>query len=194
MLFRAQTYSVLLVSNLEKLNASMTKLLPGSEFGPVTVVGSVGAARRRLLEQEFDLIVINAPLPDELGLQLALDLCVQTQAGVMLTVRQERYEDLYDQAMSGGVVLLPRPTSVGVVSQHFSTLCSIRERLRLRAQQEQTMEEKMQEIRLVNRAKWLLIQKGLSEEEAHRQLTQMAMNQRCTKAEAARRLIKQGES
>jgi response regulator NasT len=191
MLFRAQTYSVLMVSNLEKLNTSMTQLLPGSEYGPVTVLRSVGAARRRVMEQEFDLIVINAPLPDEFGLQFALDLCTQTQAGVLLTVRQERYEDLYDRAVSGGVVLLPRPTSVGVVSQHFSTLCSIRERLRQGERREQAVEEKVQEIRLVNRAKWLLIQKGMSEEEAHRYLTRQAMDRRCPKAEVARALLEQ---
>lgn len=190
MLFQAQTYSVLLVSSLEKLNTSLMNLLPGTQYHPVSVVKSVSEAKRRLLEQEFDLLIINAPLPDSLGLQFALDAAADTQSGVLLTVRQERYEDICAQATSGGVITLPRPMTAPMFSQQLNTLCAVRERLRQRAEREQTVEEKIGEIRLVNRAKWMLIQhRGMSEEEAHRYLTRQAMDSRCSKAEIARKLL-----
>jgi response regulator NasT len=69
----------------------------------------------------------------------------------------------------------------------------MRERLRLRAAREQTVEEKMEEIRLINRARWQLIQQGMSEEEAHRYLTRLAMDRRITKAAAAAALLKDKE-
>jgi response regulator NasT len=193
MLFLSETYSVLLVSSLEKLNQSMTKLLPGTEYEPVRVVKSVSEARRRLLERDFDLIVINAPLPDGFGVQLALDAAGETQSGVLLTVRQEQFEGVYFRCLSAGVITLSRPTTAPMLTQQFHTLCAIRERLRLRAQREQTVEEKMAEIRLINRAKWQLIQQGMSEEEAHRYLTRLAMDRRITKAAAAAALLKDKE-
>lgn len=190
MLFLPETYSVLLVSSLEKLNQSITRLLPGTQYEPVRIVKSVSAARRRLLEQEFDLIVINAPLPDAFGLQLALDAAGDTQSGVLLTVREEQLEQVYSRCLSAGVMLLSRPTTAPMLTQQFHTLCAMRERLRLRAQREQTVEEKMEEIRLINRAKWQLIERGMEEAEAHRYLTRLAMDRRVTKAEAAAALLK----
>ena len=51
-------------------------------------------------------------------------------------------------------------------------------------------EEKMQEIRLVNRAKWLLISKdGLTEDEAHHRIEKLAMDRCITKREIAEYII-----
>lgn len=195
MLFLAQTYSVLLVSSLEKLNTALLQLLPGTEYYPVTVVKSVTEARRRILEQEYDLIIVNAPLPDSLGLRFACDAAADTQAGVLLTVRQEQYEDLHVRALEAGVVSLARPTTPTMFSQQLRTLCALRERLRARAQREMTVEEKVQEMRLVNRAKWMLIrQQGLSEDAAHQQLRKMAMDRRVSIPELAKRLLKESAS
>lgn len=190
MLFLSQTYSVLLVSSLEKLNTSLLQLLPGTEYHPVTVVKSVTEARRRTLEQEFDLVLVNAPLPDSFGLRFALDTAADSRSAVLLTVRQEQYEDVYLKALEAGVPTLARPTTPSLLSQQLRTLCAVRERLRRSAEREMTVEEKVKEMRLINRAKWLLIeQKGLSEAEAHQQLRRQAMDQRLSIAEVARRLL-----
>lgn len=65
--------------------------------------------------------------------------------------------------------------------QSFQLLCGTRERLRKMEQKTASIEEKMAEIRLVNRAKWLLIQQhGMTEAEAHRFIEKQAMD-RCVK-------------
>ena len=54
-----------------------------------------------------------------------------------------------------------------------------------------TLEEKMEEIRLVNHAKWVLIQNmKLSESEAHKLIEKQAMDSRRTKREVAEGIIK----
>lgn len=190
MLFLSQTYSVLLVSALDKLNASLLNLLPGTEYYPVTVLKSVTEARRRMLEQEYDLILVNAPLPDSFGLRFAMDAAADTRAGVLLTVRQEQYEDVCVRALEAGVVTLARPTTPSMFSQQMRTLCAMRERLRESAKREVSVEEKVKEIRLINRAKWLLLeQRGLSENEAHQYLRKLAMDRRISIAEAAKGLL-----
>ena len=52
------------------------------------------------------------------------------------------------------------------------------------------LKKSLVDIRLVNRAKCLLIEKlGLSEEAAHRELEKMAMDHRLEKVELAKRII-----
>ena len=52
------------------------------------------------------------------------------------------------------------------------------------------MEEKIAEIRLVNKAKWLLIDKlGMAEPDAHRLIEKRAMDTRTPKREVAQEII-----
>ena len=60
-------YSVLIVSASEKFNGSLCSLLPESDYHPVCIAGSVNEAQRNLQERSFDLVMINAPLPDDFG-------------------------------------------------------------------------------------------------------------------------------
>ena len=69
-----QTYSVLTVSAADKFSASLHTLLPEGQYDPVRAVRDAASARRLLLEQSFDIVIVNAPLPDEFGTQLALEL------------------------------------------------------------------------------------------------------------------------
>ena len=53
-----------------------------------------------------------------------------------------------------------------------------------------SIEEKMAEIRLVNRAKWLLIEReNMTEAEAHRYLEKRAMDLRVSRVEVAKQVI-----
>lgn len=190
MLFRAEPYRVLLVSGGEKFQRRMAALLPPGDFYPVRTVQSGAEARRALLEQEYDIVVINAPLPDDYGVRLAMDVCARSDAGVLLLVKSEGYEDVRAQVLEWGVLAQAKPAPVQLVEQSLQALCAMRERLRRAREKQATVEEKIREIRLVNRAKWALIQSlGMTEEEAHRYLERQAMEERVTKAEMAKRIL-----
>ena len=78
-----------------------------------------------------------------------------------------------------------------MLSQSLRVLCAIRERLRNLRKQQATVEEKIEELRLVNRAKWLLIQSlHMTEPDAHRYITRQAMEQRTSKREIAESVIR----
>ena len=191
MLFRDSTYSVLLASASEKFNTVTASLLPGSEFWPVTIAKTAGEAQRLLLERSFDLVLVNAPLPDEFGTRLAMDACRKTQAGVLLLVRRELHEEIYYKVMEDGVITLPKPVSEPVMSQMLRTLCSVRERLRRAEERQVTVEKKIEELRLVNRAKWLLIERlHMTEEDAHGYIRRQAMDKRVTQREAAEDILR----
>ena len=157
----------------------------------MAAASSVAEARRRLVNASFDLILINSPLPDDAGLDFAQEACAGTDAGVLLLVRGEVYEETYYKLLPSGVIAMPKPLGRQTLSQSLRILCAIRERLRGMRRQQATVEEKIEELRLVNRAKWLLIQcLQMTEEDAHRYITRQAMEQRSTKREVAEGIIR----
>ena len=182
-----QTYSVLVVSARSKFHTSLRELLPEDRYTPLCYVSDVASARRCLLERPFDIVVISAPLPDEFGTRLALHVADGSAAGVLLLVNAEHYPDITARVSPSGVLTLQKPTTPQMILQSLQLLCGTRERLRKMEQKTASIEEKMAEIRLVNRAKWLLIERqGLSEQEAHRFIEKQAMD-RCV----SRRVIAQ---
>ncbi len=191
MLFQENTYSVLLVSVSRKTISETLPLLPATDYYPVVSARSVSEAKRMLIDESFDLVIINSPLPDDAGLQFATDLCVNSDAGVMLMVPKDLYEDTCSKVLPFGVVALSIPTSTQMVSHSLRVLCSIRERLRSVKTRQKTVEEKMEELRLVNRAKLLLIQcLNMTEAEAHRHIQQQAMERQLSKREVAVNIIR----
>ena len=185
-----RAYSVLLVSGAEKFNTAVRPMLSEREFSPVVVAPDVSSARRRLLERKFDLLIINAPLPDEFGTRLALDVCETTQAGVLLLVRADSFADVAARTAPSGVLTLQKPTSPAIFSSTLRLLCATRERLRRMEQKTATLEEKMEEIRLVNRAKWILIdQLKMTENEAHKFIEKQAMDRCVTRRVIAENIL-----
>ena len=191
MVFQERTYSVLVVSSSEKFNSAAMSLLPMTDYWPVTVVKSVGEARRELTEKSYDIVLVNAPLTDDFGMQLAMDVCSSSEAGVLLLVKGELYNEIYAKVMEYGVITLAKPASMQMVSQSLRMLCATRERLRRLQARQASVQEKIEEIRIVNKAKWLLIEcLRMTEPDAHRYIEKQAMDLRISKREVAENVIR----
>lgn len=191
MIFQERTYSVLIVTATDSFTEKIMPLLLVTDYWPVTVVRSIGEARRKISEAAFDIVLINAPLPDDFGMRLAVDICTGSGAGVLLLVRNDQFDDIYARVVSYGVLTLSKPTSMQMVAQNLRILCATRERMRQMEAKQATVEEKIEEIRLVNRAKWLLIEcLGMTEPEAHHYIEKQSMDRRISKREVAETVIK----
>lgn len=191
MVFQDRTYAVLVVSASSSFDRTVSDLLPRNDFWPVNMVKSCGEARRALLDKEYDIVLINAPLHDDFGMRLAIDICSTSHAGVLLCVKSDLYNDVYSKVTPHGVLTLSKPTSLPMVTHSLRVLCAIRERLRKLEAKQQSVEERIEEIRLVNRAKWLLIQcLNMTESQAHRYIEKQSMDTRTSKREVAQDIIK----
>lgn len=188
--FTERRYSVLLVSSSPKFNESMLALLPESRFYPVAAVSDVSSARRRLLESKYDIVIINAPLPDDFGTRLAINICDNSGTAVLLFVKAEHYPDINGRVSPFGVLVLPKPASSQTVSQSLQLLCGTRERLRRMEQKTASIEEKMEEIRIINRAKLLLMEQlKMTEKEAHRFIEKQATDRCVTRITIAQSIL-----
>ena len=191
MVFRERTYSVLIASASEKFADSIAALLPSTDHWPVNKVSSAGEARRASLETPYDLVLINSPLNDEFGSMLACDIADSTSSGVLIFVKNEVYEDVYNKVMENGVMVVSKPISTQMVVQTLKMMCAARERLRCMEKKQATVEEKIKEIRLVNKAKWVLIENlSMTEADAHRYIEKQAMDMRLSKQQIAENIIK----
>ena len=184
-------YSVLIVSQFQKFNQSILDLLPENRYSPKIIVKDVSGARRSLLENSYDIVIINTPLPDDFGTKLALDVCESSGMGVLLLVKSEHYPDINARVSPFGVLTLSKPTTAAMITQSLILLCGTRERLKRMEQKTASIEEKMEEIRLVNRAKWVLIDNlKMSENEAHKYIEKQAMNLRQSRVQMAESILK----
>lgn len=191
MSLQKQIYSVLVVSSAENFNSALLTLLPESKYQPVQVVSNVGTAKRLVAERAFDFVFINSPLPDESGTRFAIDLCATRGTVVVLFVKNDIYTGVYDKVAEHGVFTLPKPTARVTIQQALHWMASSRERLRKSEKKAVSIEEKMEEIRQVNRAKWLLISElKMSETEAHRFIEKQAMDCCISKKVVAENIIK----
>lgn len=189
--FKERAYSVLIVSAAEKFNTSVQELFPDFRYSPIRFETSINAAKRALLEREYDFIAINSPLPDNDGIRFAIDICGGKSSVVLLLVRSEIYNSVFDKVSAHGVYTLPKPTSKQIINQALDWMESTRERLRKFEKKTISLEDKMQEIRIINRAKWLLISElKMTESDAHRYIEKQAMDRCISKKEIAEAVIR----
>ena len=190
----SSVYSVLVVSPAGRGADFLASVFDAPTFDPVVNALSAGEARRLLSSEQYDLIAVNSPLPDETGIDFCID-AAQGPSGVMLFVKNDIYEIVSSQCTREGIFVIPKPNTQRNVAQSVTLLCAICERLRKYEKKTRTLREKMDSIRLVNRAKWLLIERlGMTEQDAHSYIEKEAMNRRRTSREIAEEIIRMYEN
>ena len=165
-----------------------------------TIIPSGAEARRRMLESDFELIVVNAPLPDEFGHELCSSAVEKTDAGVVLLAKAAAAEQLLAKAAAAeqllapmseqGVLLLSKPFSNTLFLQAIHLAAASNHRLQLLRQENARMQEKIAQVRLVSHAKCCLVEREqMSEDAAHRYIEKRAMDTRRSRAEIAQEIL-----
>lgn len=181
-------YSILIVSSSKNFQEIIDLHFPESNFSPLHIVTSISAAKRKVSEYTYDLIVVNSPLPDEVGTRFAIDSAMDSV--VLLLVSNDSYEDVNYRVSGQGVFVLAKPFSKTLFATAVNWMRSARAIVTKSQKKTHTIEEKMEEIRIVNRAKWLLInERQMAEPEAHRYIEKQAMDRCIPKVDVAREII-----
>ena len=173
-------------SSNEYISARLTEL----GYARPIIVPSAAEARRRMLESDFELIVVNSPLPDEFGHELCADAVEKTDAGVVFLVKAAQAEQLLAPLNEQGVLLLSKPFSNTLFLQAIHLAAASNHRLQLLRQENARMQEKIAQVRLVSHAKCCLVEREqMSEDAAHRYIEKRAMDTRRSRAEIAQEIL-----
>ena len=182
---------VLLVCSAEQACKLLCELLGAAGYSNISAVHSGSEARRRLLEHDYDFLVINTPLSDEFGHDLALYGAQSSTAGILLLVKNEVADEVSAQVENAGVMVVAKPISRQFFHQAIKLVATSRRRVMGLKSENQRLQKQIEEIRLVNRAKCVLIQYlSMTEPQAHRYIEKQAMDLRTPRREIAERILK----
>ena len=181
-------HSALIVSSSGQFNAAVMRFLSGF---PMTDYRKSGAAARRCIQERYyDIVIINAPLPDETGEQLAVYITQQCSASVLFVISSDRCEDILDQMTDRGILVLPKPFPHDRLGKAIRFLSAVQDRIHSLEKQAETMHERMEELRIVTKAKFLLVEhRHMSEDEAHRLIGKQAMDHGTSRKRIAQRIL-----
>jgi len=164
------------------------------QAGEIVTVNGAAEARRLNTSDAFALILINAPLPDETGLELAVDLARRTMAAVVLLVKTELAPMITDAATEAGVLLVTKPVLPQLFEQTIRVGVACRNRMLLYKSENERLQKKYEELKIVDRAKCLLIEHlRITEDEAHHVLEKEAMNARISRVRVAKKVLERFE-
>ena len=180
----------LIVSAGASSNEYIAARLTEMGYSRPVIIPSGAEARRRMSESDFELIVVNAPLPDEFGHELCITAVEQTDAGVVFLVKAAQAEQLLAPLNEQGVLLLSKPFSNTLFLQAIHLAAASNHRLQLLRQENARMQEKIAQARLVSHAKCCLVEREqMSEDAAHRYIEKRAMDTRRSRAEIAQEIL-----
>jgi response regulator NasT len=183
--------SALIVSSTDKSTALITELLNEAVIKHIAVLDTAGEARRMLVERDFDVVIINAPLPDESGENLARHIAVKTVSQVILVVKSEFFEEVSAVCENDGVLTISKPMEKAVFWSALMLARSAQNRIKRILAENAKLKQKIEDIRVVDRAKYILITRlNLTEQEAHRFIEKQAMDMRTTKRSIAEGILK----
>ena len=183
--------SVLIVSGSEKALDFIKKQLDPSIYCPVSYAKNGNEARRMLIAGGYSLVIINTPLPDEFGHDLASKAAEDTARGVLLFVPAEYYEEVCSRVEDEGIVALEKPVSTQLFYQSLKLMTAFNRRVAVLKKENIKLQTKMNEIRIINRAKCCLIEYlQMTEPQAHRYIEKQAMDMRQTRLEIAENILK----
>jgi len=178
-----------IVSSADSVSELAQQILRAEGYSKVAVTSS-GSQARRLLNTETspDIVVINTPLTDEFGQELAEMTADITSAGVVMICRSEIIEDVSNKLTSSEIHLVPSPVSRQVLSDAVREADSSADS-GLKKENDDIL-SKIEEMRLINRAKVTLMQYlKFTEPQAHRYIEKQAMNNRQTRRETALKIL-----
>jgi len=188
---RERSYTALIVTNSEKNISVFSEALAAVSIMQITTLNNAAEARRLLLEKDFDIIIIDSPLPDESGESFARHIAVKCISQAILAVNHEIFYEVSAVCHEDGVLVISKPVDKQTFWTTLSLAKSVSCKLKRMREENVKLKQKIEDIRIIDRAKCVLISYlNLTEQESHRFIEKQAMDLRSTKRLIAEEILK----
>ncbi len=186
--------SVLIISRSREIRHQIRSLLDKNVFGGSANADNSEEARRLLLHNSYDIVIIDSPMPNVICHELALDITEKENSSVLLLVESEIYDETRYRVEPEGIITVPKPCSSDMISMAINISVAYHNRILIIEEENKKLRFKNEETRLCNRAKWALHENlGMDEPTAHRYIEKTAMNNRITRYAVAKQILKEYE-
>ncbi len=187
-------YSALIAADSNTAADDLRALLPADIITYITCVTDIGEARQALFKNHHDFIICETEPTDDV-IKSAKSMAADPLCGILLIVNGHDYERVIASVESAGVMVLEKSAGERLIRQALHLMIAARAHVSFIKEKNDDLRAKMDEIKLVNRAKWLLIDYlKMSEPQAHRYIEKQAMDMRVARVEVALNIIKTYEN
>jgi response regulator NasT len=187
--------NALIVSQSEKDTAFFTGFLNAASIHQVTSLQSCDNARKLILKQDFDLVIIDAPLSDESGESFSRYVASKGISQTLLLVKSDFFDSVSAACEEDGVLVISKPVDKAIFWSALLLAKSVQNRIRRIQAENAQLKQKIEDIRIIDRAKCLLISyMKMSEQESHRYIEKQAMDMRSSRRIIAEGILKRYES
>lgn len=183
--------SLLLITVSKDTAAHFAAFLPADRFAPELNVCSPLEAPYVLDEAVYDVVVLDGTVPFDEGAALAVRADETGAAGVLLLAVADQFKAAAAFGAEHGFMTLPSPVDPALLRQSLGMMAAVSQRLRALESRAEKLQAKMEELRIVDRAKLLLIQRfKMTEKQAHRFIEKNAMDRCITRRAVAEKIIR----
>ena len=177
--------SVLIVSSDKKSTEYLYELLRDEQLSIIE-----SAEDLTDIQSEYDLVIIDAPLKNDLGGKTAVDLFEKTDSKIILAVPRQLEKDFEIKSEKYGIFVIAKPVDKYILRKALHFFRAMNKRLGGVQKENVRLKKQIDDIRIINRAKCILMEYlSMTEPQAHRYLEKQAMDLRITKAEVAKSLL-----
>lgn len=164
----------------------VTALLVAPLF-ELTVCTDFNDARRKCGERNFNIVLVD--FADGEGTDFSIDIS-DSPSTILLLAPAALFDQISYKVEPYGILTLTAPFDQFYFYNMIKVAIAVQYKVQVLSSQTTKLKEKMEEIRLVNRAKMLLMQsKGMTEQEAHRYIEKEAMDSGSKKTTVASLIV-----
>lgn len=182
--------NLLIVSGNTKSLGILNTLIVKSGGYTADYARSCKEAEGKLQKKSFSILLINPPFEDGDGISLALLAAETFGAGVMLLVKEDLAEQVWEKTGDSGVFIVTKPLHPALVSQGLKFLEAANKKLLRLREENFVLAKKMEDLKVIDRAKCCLMEYlKMSEGAAHRYIEKQAMDLRLSKRQVAENIL-----
>ena len=139
----------------------------------------------------YDALVVSVPLRSEFGLNFVAEASKRTSAPIIVLASANIAEDVQRRIKFTGAFVLAKPFSKSVLTQTIKMAAVAKENIDRLVREKTELQGKLDDVRIIDRAKCLLIQYlNMTEEQAHKHIQKMAMDTGRSRRETAEDILK----
>lgn len=183
----ADSHSVLLVSRDSKIISQISAFLMPPLF-ELTSSSDFNEARRLATERSFNIIIADSG--DGYDTDFAINVA-DSYSTVLLLVPNEHFDEISYRVEGYGILTITKPFDPFYLYNMMKIAIAVQYKVQILSSQTTKLKVKMEEIKLVNRAKMLLMSNmNMNEQEAHRYIEKEAMDRGMKKTAISEEIIK----
>ena len=183
----AESHSVHLVSRDSKIVSQISAFLVPPLF-ELTTTSDFNEARRLATERTFNIIIADSG--DGYDTDFAINIA-DSYSTILLLVPNEHFDEISYRVEGYGILTITKPFEPFYLYNMMKIAIAVQYKVQVLSSQTTKLKVKMEEIKLVNRAKMLLMSNmNMSEQEAHRYIEKEAMDRGMKRTAISEEIIK----